>query len=94
MYFIKNRVTDILGFDVFGINYTEIISSYEDIPILFGFSKKDMVVPPNDVMEVYGGYYGEKRIFEIDSSHSEERPKEFTFEGLRFVSTKSKLGRR
>lgn len=91
MFFVKSKVADMLGFDIFGIDYAQTLGTYADIPILFGFSHSDQVVRPEDVHEVYSAYRGEKYLLEIKSNHSEERPKEFSFEALRFVHTKSKI---
>lgn len=49
MFFMKSKISDILGFDLFNINYARILSTYKDIPILFGFSHSDNVVKPENV---------------------------------------------
>jgi len=46
----------------------------QDIPALFVYSNRDVVVKEENVMELYNTYRGNKRLTMISSMHHQDRP--------------------
>ena len=86
LYFIEGKVADLVGKDIFAIDFLMYLNLVE-LPALFIYSTNDAVVSEANVKQLFDSYRGSKKIIGMQCLHHQDRPPSAIREAFDFILT-------
>lgn len=86
LYFIEGKVADLVGKDIFAIDFLMYLNLVE-LPALFIYSTNDAVVSEANVKQLFDSYRGSKKMIGMQCLHHQDRPPSAIREAFDFILT-------